>query len=187
MRPHYKNALLYFLKQAPDSIEQTKDIMTPIELSVTIDGTGGIFAGEAFSSTYIPKRYREACVFQIMDVSHELDSAGWKTTLRGLMRIDYGFGAKKPLADTLRELLEIQKKTNPNDPPYLSFSDYLTKNIGKESPYKPKPPKPEVEDKINTDRSRELSAEVDAEKDPSNPKVTKMKSRAEYYTAGIKR
>lgn len=189
MRPHYKNALLYFLKQAPDSIEQTKDIMTPIELSVTIDGTGGIFAGEAFSSTYIPKRYREACVFQIMDVAHELDSAGWKTTLRGLMRIDYGFGAKKPLADTLRELLEIQEKTNPNDPPYLSFSDYLTKNIGKESPYKPKPPKPEVEDKINTDRSRELSAEVKAEKEntASNPKVTNAKSRAEYYTGGANR
>ena len=192
MRPHYKNALLYFLKQAPDSIEQTKDIMTPIELSVTIDGTGGIFAGEAFSSSYIPKRYRDACVFQIMDVSHELDSTGWKTTLRGLMRIDYGFGAKKPLADTLRELLETQAanaKTNPNDPPYLNFSDYLTKNIGKESPYKPKPPKPEVEEKTNTERARKLSADRKAENEntASNPKVTNAKSRAEYYTGGANR
>ena len=94
MKKHFKSALMYFLKQAPASLERTKDVMTPIELSITIDGTGGIFAGEAFSSSYIPKRYREACVFQIMDVAHELDSAGWKTTLRGLMRIDYGFGFK---------------------------------------------------------------------------------------------
>ena len=86
MKKHFKTALVYFLKQAPTSLERTKDVMTPIELSVTIDGTGGIFAGEAFSSTYIPKRYREACVFQIMDVAHELDSAGWKTTLRGLFQ-----------------------------------------------------------------------------------------------------
>ena len=106
------------------------------------------------------------------------------------MRIDYGFGAKKPLADVLKEILSTQAslvRANPNDPPYLNFSDYLTKNIGKESPYKPKPPEPEVEDKTNTDRSRELSANRKAENNASDPKVTKAKSRAEYYTGGANR
>ena len=114
------------------------------ELSITIDGTGGIFAGEAFSSSYIPKRYREACVFQIMDVAHELDSSGWKTTLRGLMRIDYGFGAKKPIVDMLKELLLEQTQmasASPDDPPYLNFSEYLTKTNGRKSPFKTQPPK----------------------------------------------
>jgi hypothetical protein len=151
MKKHFQSALIYFLRQAPTSLERTKDVMTPIELSVTIDGTGGIFAGEAFSSTYIPKRYRESCVFQIMDVAHELDSAGWKTTLRGLMRIDYGFGAKKPIVDVLKEMLENQNtilndsdpKTDPNAPPYMNFNDYLTKTKGRKSPFKSGPPKKE--------------------------------------------
>tara|TARA_Y100000590_G_scaffold370945_1_gene433093 strand:+ start:5963 stop:9076 length:3114 start_codon:yes stop_codon:yes gene_type:complete len=170
MKKHFKTALVYFLKQAPTSLERTKDVMTPIELSVTIDGTGGIFAGEAFSSTYIPKRYREACVFQIMDVAHELDSAGWKTTLRGLMRIDYGFGAKKPIVDVLKDMLKKQAdivndndpNTDPNDPPYLNFNDYLTKTRGRKSPYKQGPP--EKED-TRTDKQKENEMFLKNERD----------------------
>tara|TARA_B100000424_G_scaffold142931_1_gene108670 strand:+ start:3320 stop:6367 length:3048 start_codon:yes stop_codon:yes gene_type:complete len=140
MKKHFKNALNYFTKQAPQSIQKQKDILTPIELSVTIDGTGAIFAGEAFSSTYIPGRYREATVFQIMDVSHELDSSGWKTTLRGLMRVDRGFGKEKgkTIADQLKELIPNLKpgeSVEPN-PPYNSFLEYLEKTKGKKSPYK---------------------------------------------------
>jgi hypothetical protein len=151
MKKHFKSALIYFLKQAPASLERTKDQITPIELSVTIDGTGGISAGESFSSSYIPKRYRESCVFQIMDVSHQLDSSGWKTTLKGLMRIDYGFGAKKPIVDSLRDLIKEQTQItpdDPNDPPYLNFSDYLTKTKGRKSPFKKVPPKVGEEDEI---------------------------------------
>ena len=174
MKKHFKGALIYFLKQAPASLQRTKDIITPIELSVTIDGTGGIFAGEAFSSSYIPKRYREACAFQIMDVSHELDSAGWKTTLRGLMRIDYGFGAKKPIVDILKEMLEQQNNivddtdpnTNPDDPPYINFMDYLTKTRGRISPFKLGPPKSEdtrTKDEKNADAIREQEANAKKE------------------------
>jgi len=171
MKKHFKGALVYFLKQAPASLQRTKDIITPIELSVTIDGTGGIFAGEAFSSSYIPKRYREACVFQIMDVAHELDSAGWKTTLRGLMRIDYGFGAKKPIVDVLKEMLENQNtirddndpKTNPDDPPYMNFMDYLTKTRGRISPFKQGPPKPKEKDLTDAEQHKADVEKTEAE------------------------
>ena len=164
MKKHFKSALIYFLKQAPSSLERTKDQITPIELSVTIDGTGGIFAGEAFSSSYIPKRYREACVFQIMDVSHELNSSGWKTTLKGLMRIDYGFGAKKPIVDTLRDLIEEQTTItpdNPNDPPFLNFSDYLTKTKGKKSPHRTEPPK--QAEKVGKEKQKETQLKLEGE------------------------
>jgi hypothetical protein len=86
-----------------------------------------------------------------MDVSHQLDSSGWKTTLKGLMRIDYGFGAKKPIVDSLRDLIKEQTQItpdDPNDPPYLNFSDYLTKTKGRKSPFKKVPPKVGEEDEI---------------------------------------
>ena len=140
MKKHYRNAQTYFLRQAPDSLDKKKDILTPIELSLTIDGTGAIFAGEAFSSTYIPGRYRDACLFQIMDVSHTLDSAGWKTELRGLMRVDRGFGEPKgnTIADKLSSIIPKLKpgQTLEPDPPYTSFLEYLDKTKGKKSPFK---------------------------------------------------
>ena len=147
LKKHYKNALMYFLKQAPNSIENKKDVITPIELSLTIDGTGAIFAGEAFSSTYIPGRYRDATVFQIMDVAHELDSAGWKTTLRGLMRVDRGFGKAKgqTIMDKVADILPNLKpgETLEPNPAYKSFLEYLEGTKGKKSPFrltvKPKP------------------------------------------------
>ena len=174
MKKHFRNPMMYFLKQKPDSLQRTKDIMTPIELSLTIDGTGAIFAGEAFSSTYIPGRYRKACVFQIMDVAHELDSAGWKTTLRGLMRIDYGFGEKVTTAEKIKKLEEespmtelvgpIQsispKKKEVDGPPYTSFIDYLNKTAGKkESPYRPKKeekPDTRTQEEIETDNIQKI-------------------------------
>ena len=64
------------------------------------------------------------------------------------MRIDYGFGAKKPIVDVLKDMLKKQAdivndndpNTDPNDPPYLNFNDYLTKTRGRKSPYKQGPP-----------------------------------------------
>jgi len=149
MKPHYKNALLHFLKQTPDSIERKKDQIIPIEFEITIDGTGGIYAGEVFSSTYIPARYRDSCVFQIMDVSHTVESSGWKTRLKGIMRMDHGFGEKEPLVERLKKIQQA-KPTGAKEPPYLSFAEYLSGNVGKKSPYKKAPPTEEktLEQKI---------------------------------------
>jgi hypothetical protein len=155
MKKHYKSALIFFLKQFPDSLQRKKDIITPIELEVTIDGTGGIYAGEAFSSTYIPKKYRDACVFQIMDVSHSVDTTGWKTTLRGLMRIDYGYGKKKPLVEELKDLISKKSTSSESEPPYLSFSEYCIATAGMKSPYKkePKVAEPDKDEAYHTKKA----------------------------------
>ena len=132
IRKHYKEAMNYFLREDRDSIQQTRDVTVPLDLEVTIDGTGGIYSGEAFSSSYIPKKYLDSCVFQVMDVSHQLDPSGWKTTLKGLMRIDNSLGNKTKISD--QKLFEEGKaRTNV----YKNFMDYLNGNIGKKSKYKP--------------------------------------------------
>jgi hypothetical protein len=121
----------YFLREDRDSIQQTRDVTVPLDLEVTIDGTGGIYSGEAFSSSYIPKKYLDSCVFQVMDVSHQLDPSGWKTTLKGLMRIDNSLGNKTKISD--QKLFEEGKaRTNV----YKNFMDYLNGNIGKKSKYR---------------------------------------------------
>ena len=126
LRKHYRDAMFYFIKDSPTGIQGTSDLSAFLNVELTIDGTGGIYSGEAFSSTYIPKTYREKCVFQIMDVSHQLDPSGWKTTLRGLMIVDH----------TRTQQTESLEKM---EQPYKSFTDYLTKTMGTKSPYHPKP------------------------------------------------
>ena len=61
-------------------------LLVPLELELDIDGIGGIYPGNSFHSTYVPVRYQEHTVFQAKDVNHRLDSSGWTTTLRGMMR-----------------------------------------------------------------------------------------------------
>ena len=67
-----------------------------------------------------------------MDVSHQLDPSGWKTTLKGLMRIDNSLGNKTKISD---EKLREEGKALSNV--YKNFMDYLNGNIGKKSKYKP--------------------------------------------------
>ena len=82
-----------------------------------------------------------------MDVAHELDSAGWKTTLRGLMRVDRGFGKAKgqTIMDKVADILPNLKpgETLEPNPAYKSFLEYLEGTKGKKSPFrltvKPKP------------------------------------------------
>jgi hypothetical protein len=143
IRKNYKSAGMYFLNNAPDSIEKTTDVLVPLEFSVTIDGTAGIYAGQCFTSTHMPQRYRDMTVFQIVNVSHSVDAGSWKTTLKGLMRIDYGSGKGvnnnektdvTTMLDIFNELKET-KKSGVNKPPYLSFSEYLTAMAGRVGDY----------------------------------------------------
>ena len=64
-----------------------------MDLELDIDGTGGIYPGNSFHSTYVPSKYQKLTVFQCFDVNHRLDSSGWTTTISGKMRstIDSAF------------------------------------------------------------------------------------------------
>jgi hypothetical protein len=58
----------------------------PLEISVTIDGISGILPGNVFTLDNLPKAYKENGVFQVVEISHEISSDDWVTTLRAFFR-----------------------------------------------------------------------------------------------------
>jgi len=66
--------------------ESSKPILLPVNLEMEIDGIGGIFPGNSFHSTYLPKRYQEDSIFQIFDVNHTVSNSGWTVAIKGKMR-----------------------------------------------------------------------------------------------------
>lgn len=73
----------------PDEADKIKkiDMPIPIELEITIDGTGGIIPGNPFQVDYIPQRYNKYTVFQSLSVGHTIDSSNWTTTIKGQIRV----------------------------------------------------------------------------------------------------
>jgi len=60
--------------------------LIPVDFEMEIDGTGGLFPGNSFHSSYFSSRYKEESVFQMVGVNHTIDSSGWSTTIKGQIR-----------------------------------------------------------------------------------------------------
>lgn len=58
----------------------------PIKYSFTILGSSGLRRGDMFNINGIPNIYRQQGLFQIVNVSHQLDGMTWKTTVEGAYR-----------------------------------------------------------------------------------------------------
>jgi hypothetical protein len=106
-----------FLKNVKRSIsaygasnEEGLPVIIPLELEIDIDGIGGIYPANSFHSEYLPNRYKTETVFQTMDVDHRLDSSGWTTTLRGMMRSTLGRTFSKSISPSKKDLFENYKR-----------------------------------------------------------------------------
>lgn len=60
--------------------------LIPVDFEMEIDGTGGMFPGNSFHSSYFSSRYKEESLFQMVGVNHTIDSSGWSTTIKGQIR-----------------------------------------------------------------------------------------------------
>jgi len=87
MKTEYKGIMKMALKGAKDGLLKQSDPVIPIELELDIDGTGGIFPGNSFHSSYLPESYMDRICFQVKGASHKVDSSGWTTTIQGQMRV----------------------------------------------------------------------------------------------------
>ena len=61
--------------------------MTPIEVTLTIDGLSGFSCGEYFHIDGVPETYNRDGVFQITNIKHSINNDGWLTTIEAGWRI----------------------------------------------------------------------------------------------------
>jgi hypothetical protein len=59
------------MKGSGSNIELSQPIL-PIEVSLTLDGIGGLSVGNLFKVDYLPKVYREFCYFMITKVEPDV-------------------------------------------------------------------------------------------------------------------
>tara|TARA_Y100000361_G_scaffold150915_1_gene167375 strand:+ start:2425 stop:5985 length:3561 start_codon:yes stop_codon:yes gene_type:complete len=64
-----------------------KPMPLPMKLTLKIYGIASLKPGDIFKVDYLPQVYLERVYFQIISVSHEVDSNGWYTTLETQFRI----------------------------------------------------------------------------------------------------
>ena len=76
----------------PEDLYDTESAtdLFPVNLSIEIDGVGGIFPGNVFHVSYIQERFKEFCVFQIFSVNHTISAESWVTSIEGKLRVASG-------------------------------------------------------------------------------------------------
>ncbi len=64
-----------------------KSTLSPIEVTITIDGFSGFSPGQYFKIDGIPEIYNQTGVFQITNIKHNVANEGWNTTIEAGFRI----------------------------------------------------------------------------------------------------
>ena len=90
--PYFKKKIIYVINFSlhegdNSNIQRTKPVI-PIEISMTLDGIGGLKPGDMFRVDYLPKVYRDFAYFQIFSVNHSMGTSGWETKITGKMKLD---------------------------------------------------------------------------------------------------
>ena len=99
---YFKSTMNYILNQATEINASSNLVQAappiPVEISMTLDGIGGLRPGNQFTVDYLPKRYREHCHFMITGVNHDIGTSGWTTSISAIMIADLkAFWEERPL------------------------------------------------------------------------------------------
>jgi hypothetical protein len=73
--------------EAKTQPKKYQDALLPIDLSLSMDGIGGILPGHAFTTSFIPVRYKKTVVFQVKDITHKIAAEGWDVDITGQIRL----------------------------------------------------------------------------------------------------
>jgi len=86
LKPRLIQSVNYYTANFGTAKANNNPILIPLELELEIDGIGGIYPGNSFHSSYVPKKYQDTTVFQAFDVNHKVGNEGWSVTISGKMR-----------------------------------------------------------------------------------------------------
>ena len=93
---NFKNEMLYRINYDPmESVPNRFSLYNGLmDLSLTIDGTGGIFPGDAFITKYLPKGFQKQAngeypvLYQAIEITQDLTPDTWSTTIKGMPRMN---------------------------------------------------------------------------------------------------
>ena len=107
------------------------DTIIPAELTLEIDGIGGILPGDVVQTDYIQPQYNAnfykntvdygpLTYFQVVGVSQKVESAGWTTELQTKMRWNHIPAVQDLMVDTVpKEIFEVKEPTTTTIPEIL--------------------------------------------------------------------
>lgn len=75
------------IQKSIKEVETKKSVVSPISVSITIDGFSGLSCGQYFEIDGIPELYNRIGVFQITNIKHNVSKDGWTTTIEADHRI----------------------------------------------------------------------------------------------------
>ena len=106
MFDEYKRTMLFLINKAPGEESNYSSVppIVPLQMSLTIQGIGGIKVGDLFYIRYLPERYRNYCHFMVVNVEHEITPAGWTTKLDSRMIVDIPKLVKKVNPEQIKPL-----------------------------------------------------------------------------------
>ena len=77
-----------FIKKKISAPKQdAKSTLSPIDVTLVLDGINGFNCGEYFRINGVPEIYNQIGVFQITNTKHSVSPEGWRTTLEAQFRI----------------------------------------------------------------------------------------------------
>ena len=92
MMKEFKRTMLYYINKSADPTQTSNYNVVlpavPLQLSLTIQGIGGIKIGDLFYIDYLPQIYKKYCHFMVVGVDHEISTTGWTTKLDSRMIVD---------------------------------------------------------------------------------------------------
>jgi len=104
-----------FIQKGETTIVKRPNLL-PFNISVTIDGIATIQPGDTFRVDYLPEIYQKNVFCQTMNVTHNVNSDGWFTTLETAFR---------PLPDIKQVYYNKLVTSSPfYDPNYISHNPY---------------------------------------------------------------
>jgi hypothetical protein len=129
--------------------------MIPVNLSLDLDGIGGIYFGNCFTISKLPTALDDRLLFQIKNVTHTVNNDLWKTAIESICRI----GEKQESSDRGEYFINQERETSKAD----SASKYKIQEDARKAKQK------ELDDAVN-------AAEAESNQGGKNIKANRQTS-----------